>query len=162
MFSRRFIRYCGGFLILGLLALPAGCGSKTARATVRGKVTLGEKPLTTGSVIFHGADNASASATIGKEGNYELQDAPVGLVRITVMVPKMPPGGIRSMMPAGGKDIKDKASVDPENPERSIPIMGEIPKNIVPIPDRYGNVETSVLTFTVEKGEQTHNITLTP
>jgi hypothetical protein len=163
MLSRHCARVCGGVVLLGLLVCSAGCGSKSkAKAIVKGKVTFGKEHLTTGSVSFYGPDNAFGTATIDKDGNYEMNDAPVGLVKITIVVPKMPPGGRGPMIPGSGKDVKDKASVDPEDPGRRIPIMGERPSKIVPIPDKYGNVETSGLTYTVEKGEQTHDINLKP
>ena len=43
-----------------------------------------------------------------------------------------------------------------------IAIMGDMPDVVVPIPDKYAEPDTSGLTFTVKRGEQTHNITLTP
>ena len=43
-----------------------------------------------------------------------------------------------------------------------IDIMGDMPKNIVPIPDKYAEEKTSGLTYTVEKGEHTWDINLTP
>jgi hypothetical protein len=162
MLSRHCTRACGGLVLLGLLAFSAGCGSgKKARAVVKGKVTYGKDHLTTGTVQFYGEDNAFASATIDKNGNYEMNDAPVGPVKVVVSVPKFMPGGLRSLA-SGGAKVKDKGSVDPENPDRRIPIVGEVPSRVVNIPDRYGNVETSGLTYTVEKGEQTHDIPLPP
>lgn len=162
MFSRHCARVCGGLVILGLVAFSIGCGSRSkAKATVKGKVAFGKQHLTAGTVQFYGPDNTFASATIDKNGNYQLNDAPVGPVKIVVSVPSLPPGGLRTMMP-GAKTVKDKGSVDPEDPGRKISIMGDMPDKVVNIPPKYGNVETSGLTFTVEKGEQTHDITLTP
>ena len=40
--------------------------------------------------------------------------------------------------------------------------MGNMPDNIVPVPDKYHSPETSGLTYVVKRGEQTHDITLTP
>ena len=39
--------------------------------------------------------------------------------------------------------------------------MGTMPSHLVPIPEKYASVETSGLTYTVEKGEHTYDITLT-
>lgn len=155
-------RACGGLLLVGLLALVTGCGPNyKARAVVKGKVSIGNKNLTTGTVMFYGKDNLSASATIDKEGNYVMNDAPLGDVKITVMVPKPPMGGGMMKMPGMGK-MKDIKSVNPENPGQSINLMGDMPDRVVPIPDKYGNVATSGLTYSVQKGEQTHDIKLTP
>ena len=51
-----------------------------------------------------------------------------------------------------------------ESGETLIPIANEglEGSHVVPIPDRYGNVESSGLTYTVERGEHTHDINLTP
>ncbi len=163
MLSRRSSLAWGGLLVLGLVAFSAGCSGPNyrARATVKGKVTFGNKNLTTGSVMFHGPNNLTGTATIDKEGNYEMNDAPIGEVTITVSVPQLPAGGMRAIMP-GAAGVKDQKSVDPENPEKTIPIMGDMPSHVVPIPDKYSFVERSGLTYTVVSGEQTHNITLLP
>lgn len=162
MILRTWARVSGG-LVLGLLVVAVGCGPNYKnRAVVKGKVTYDGKPLTVGSVTFYGKDNITGSASIEKDGTYAINDAPVGDVKITVFVPKPPPGGLGRMRAgqaiAGGKDAK---SVDPEGSGKSISIMGSLPDNIVPIPDRYGNVESSGLNYTVKKGEQTHDIALT-
>jgi hypothetical protein len=164
MFSHPCPRSCGGLVLLGLLALAVGCGpSYKARAVVKGKVTFAGTPLTVGTVSFYGKDNLSGSATIDKNGNYAMNDAPLGDVKVTVFVPKLPPGGMRSMKgsPAlhGGKDV---GSVDPEGSGKKISMLGDMPDKVVPIPDRFGNVESSGLTYTVKKGEQTFDIPLKP
>jgi hypothetical protein len=161
MLSRHFTRACGGLFILGLLILAIGCGPNyKARGSVKGKVSFAGKDLTTGTVMFHGKDNITGSATIDKNGNYLMNDAPLGDVKITVSVPKLPPGGLKAISP-GGAD-KSTKSVDPSGSGKSITIMGDMPTHVVPIPDKYQNVETSGLTFTVKKGEQTKDLPLTP
>jgi hypothetical protein len=160
MLSPHSIRDCGGLLLLGLLLLLTGCGPNIkARATVKGKVTFAGVPLSTGSVMFHGKNNFLGSASIDKDGNYVMNDAPLGEVKITVTVSKLPPGGIERMKYG---PVKDGKSVDPEGSGRNIPIMGTMPSRYVPISDKYASVETSGLTYTVQKGEHTHDITLTP
>jgi hypothetical protein len=108
--------------------------------------------------MFWGKDNMTGSATIDQNGNYIMRDAPLGDVKITVSVPQPPPPRM-----LGGPALKDgQGSVNPENPGQRIDIMGAVPKNIVSIPDKYANVETSGLTYTVQKGEQTYDINLNP
>ena len=163
MLSRSSTRACGGLLLLGLLAFSVGCTNKyKARATVKGKVTFAGKTLTAGNVMFHGKDNLTGSSSINKEGHYEMKDAPLGEVKITVAVPQLPPGGLRMTGAGGKKNLKDAESVNPDNPNQKITIMGDMPDHVVPIPTKYASVDTSPLTYTVQKGEQTHDITLTP
>lgn len=167
MLSRLCPRVCGGLLLFGLLVISAGCGPDyKARATVKGTVSFAGKNLTAGTVMFHGKNNLSGSATIDKNGNYKMNDAPLGEVKVTVFVPKMPPGGTKRMKMLGGdkkksKELKEMKSVDPET-GKSIAIMGDMPDNILPIPDRFASVETSGLTYTVQKGEHTFDIPLKP
>lgn len=163
MLSRHRTRVCGGALLLGLFALSGGCTpSHKARATVKGKVTFAKKNLTAGSVMFHGQNNITGSAVIDKNGNYVMNDAPLGDVTITLTVPKLPPGGVTMMRGGPGmKAMKDMKSVNPDNPSQGI-MTSEMPSQPVPIPDKYAKPETSGLTYKVEKGEQTHDITLTP
>src|SRR5262245_6990748 len=125
MLSRHCTRAGGRLLLLGLLALSVGCGPNyKARATVKGKVTFGGKALTVGSVMFHGKDNLTGSATIDKDGNFVMNDAPIGEVKITVTVPKPPPGGLERLKAAAGrKPLKADKSVDPEGSGRTISIM---------------------------------------
>jgi hypothetical protein len=156
-------RVCSGLLFLGLFALAAGCTpSYKARATVKGKVTFAGKALTTGSVMFYGKNNITGSASIDKDGNYVMNDAPLGDVTITVSAPVPPPEAIMRRGGPRGKAGKESKSVNPENPSQSIPLMPAMPSRFVPIPEKYAKPETSGLTYKVEKGEQTHDITLTP
>jgi len=164
MLCRSRIRAGAGFLILGFLAVSIGCGPNyKARATVKGKVTIGGKHLTVGSVTFHGKDNMTGSGTIDKNGDYVVKDAPLGDVIITVSVPSMPLGGPAMMKSSPAlKGAKATKSVDPTVSGKSISIMGDMPSEIVPIPPIYANHETSKLTYTVTRGEHTHDIPLTP
>jgi len=162
MFCRHSARAATALLVLGWLILSVGCGPNyKARGTVKGKVTFANTPLTTGSVTFHGKDNITGSATIDKEGNYVMNDAPLGDVKITVTVPKMPAGGIGKWKGVPKSD-KDGKPIEPGGSGKSIPIMGDMPSRIVPIPEKYASPDTSGLTYTVAKGEQTHNLSLTP
>jgi hypothetical protein len=160
MLFRRAARYLGGILLFGLLAVLSGCGGgdTRTRANVKGKVTLGGKNLTAGTVMFYGPNNITSTGIIDKEGNYEVPDAPLGDVKITVSVPKLPPGGIAKLKVGANLE----GSKDPSGSGKSISIMGSMPTHVVPIPDKYSRVETSGLTYKVEKGDHTHNIELTP
>jgi hypothetical protein len=134
----------------------AGCGSETGnRAVVKGQVKLGDTPLNQGSVTFQAKDNRRGSGSIDANGNYTVADAPIGEVSVAVFVtprPKVPvfktkaPKGVPLQNPAGGENMAGGAAIDPAK--------------VVYIPEKYGDPATSGLTYTVERGEQTHNITL--
>lgn len=155
-------------------ALPVlvavGCGPDyKARGEVKGKVTAGGKPLTAGSVMFHGPDNMTASATIDTDGTYTMPDAPVGECQVTVSVPAMPTDPtIKARMTGKGKAPKmPEGPRPPEGVKMSDgldeppPMAAKIPTEIVPVDEKYAKPESSGLKFTVEKGgHQTYNIEL--
>jgi len=156
-----FARTLGALFVLGLFGVLAGCGSGgPARAVVKGKVSIEGQNLTTGNVMFWGENNATASAAIDKHGNYVMNDAPVGDVKITVYVPNVNPAELAKMN-AMKKGMPNLKSVDPSGSGMSISIMGDMPENIVPIPDKYATPESSGLTYTVQRGEQTKYLALT-
>jgi hypothetical protein len=147
-----------GFLVVCIALV--GCGpDQKARARVKGQVKFFDKHLTCGTVGFMTKDGRSGSANIDFDGNYDMNDAPIGDVTITVSVPRMkmgpaasgppkPPAGVPEMRPPGGIGGGTSPMIDPSK--------------IVEIPPRYESSETSKLSYTVVKGEQTHNITLSP
>jgi hypothetical protein len=146
MLSRHTTRAVVALLLASVNVFLVGCNKNINyknRAVVKGKVTTGGVALTAGTVVFYGNDNITSTAVIDKNGEYVMNDAPVGNVKITVSVPPLPPAGLESMR---GKS----------------PIMGEMPDKIVPISNRYATVETSELTYTVEKGEHVKNLDLKP
>jgi len=150
-----------GGLFLFLCLLVAGCGPDyKARAKVKGKVKFFDKTLTCGTVAFASKDGRIGSGNIDFDGNYEGNDAPIGDTTVTVTVPTgmsgpmagkgqpKPPPGVPEMKGSGGSGNTPSPAIDP--------------KKIVEIPAKYAKAETSGLTYTVVKGENTHNITLTP
>lgn len=155
-------KIAGLFTLASLLMAAGGCGgNQTPRATVKGQVKIGDKNLTIGTVIFTGKDkNISGSALIDSEGNYIMKDAPFGEVKVSVTVPKRP-GQMGGKMPTMPKAPGGGAMQAPDGSAPTSTGAVDFSK-IVPIPEKYANPETSNLSFTVEKGDQTHNINLTP
>src|SRR6266446_5377533 len=105
----------GILFLVGLISADAGCGTKyNARAVVKGKVTIGEKHLTAGTVAFFADGNRSGSGKIEEDGTYTISDAPIGDCKVTVSVPKM---GMAGMMGAK-KDMAGSPTKmqDPNNP----------------------------------------------
>jgi hypothetical protein len=145
-----------GPALLGLaLAALGGCGG--GKAAVNGKVSLSDgTPVPAGTITFWASDNRSAQATLTPDGSYSIPDAPVGDVKVTVEtpVPMMggptgmgkPPPGVKGMpaemLPPGQKEL---AGV-----------------NVVPVPKQYKDKSTTPLTYTVTRGTQKKDFTITP
>lgn len=165
--STKTLKFRSAAIVMTLLALlVSGCGSGShPRAKVKGRVKFFDKYLTAGTVAFTTKDGKyTGSANIDADGNYEMTDAPIGEVTITVKVPvipkmgkgdapkNLPPKGLPAMTPSGAA-ASDSTSFTPTNFDAS---------KIVQIPGKYGSVDTSGLTYTVEKGQNQKDITLSP
>jgi hypothetical protein len=124
-------------LLLGTL----GCGSQFA--TVEGIVTVDGKPANKGSVIFSGAGNRSAAGTIMPDGSYVAENVPVGEVRVSIMQMIGGPARPGPFKAPGSDDASPAAPAKP-----------------MPIPNKYKNVETSNLTYTVTSGANEIDIQL--
>ena len=80
-------------VLFALIAL-VGCDySRGPRAPVKGKVTFNERPVTAGTISFFGVNNRVGSAPLLEDGSYEVLDAPVGEVTITITIPDLSTGG---------------------------------------------------------------------
>ena len=118
------------FVAAVFLAGLAGCGKKGGLCPVEGNVTVGGKPLTTGSVIFKpDADKGNTSkheprGTIDSEGHYQL---------VTANKPGAPPGWYKVAVVA--------AVPNPDN-------MYAPPKDYL-VPSDYLDANTSGLSFEV-------------
>jgi hypothetical protein len=152
------------FVLLFLLLLVTGCSGSYPKAKVKGWVKFDGKLVPYGKVSFISkAGNVEGTGDIDTDGTYEVPNAPVGEVTITVTTPPSgrpggpggendlakPPGTMGPMRPPGSADPKATAA----NFDAS---------KIVAIPLKYGSVESSGLKYTVERGEQTKNIILSP
>jgi hypothetical protein len=149
-------------VLAGVLLVSAGC-AKRGRGVVKGHVVFFDKKLNAGTVGFQTQDGRIGAGNIDFEGNYTVPDAPLGPCVVTVRVPQppaiapgtknpyKPPGNMVPMRPPGGGGEADVPS----------PSLVDFSK-IVQIPGKYAKPESSGLTFTVEPGEQTYNITLSP
>jgi hypothetical protein len=124
-----------------LVLLLTSCGGRPT-GVVSGKIAYNGQPLSLGTVAMIAEDGTVASGMIS-DGQYQVENAPVGPAKITVHVyppsPMMhPPTG-----PAAGVQQKP-------------------PLAFVPIPDRYADASRSGLTYTVVQGPQTHDLALGP
>jgi hypothetical protein len=133
-----FLTILSLFLALALL----GCGPSVTE--VSGTVTFKDRRLTSGSVIFVGQDGESSSSAIAEDGSYQIENAPVGPVRIAVAShPREPPGLKRP-------------------PGQAAPLREDPKDGTVKIPKKYEDHKTSDLSYTVKRGSNTFNIDLEP
>lgn len=156
-----FVRLCS-LVTAGaaLVALAAGCGPDyKARGSVKGVVKSPRGTLTAGTVMFFNASGMNSSAPINSKGEYNMPDAPLGECTITVTVPEMPMDpNIKARMQGKEKGPKMPVMNNPDSPD--FPMKPDVPTKIVPIDQKYSKPETSGLKYTVQKGEQVHNIDL--
>lgn len=141
---------CLGLIVL--LLAGTGCGPRTGFVT--GRVTYRQQPLTQGTVTFFCDDGQIVFGLINKDGIYTIPNVPEGRVRGTVAThPPVPPGfSIHQQLPPS----KDAPRLDVSPAERRP--GGRYPR----IPERFNNPDQSGIEFIVQRGEQTHDITLSP
>ena len=135
---------CLATLLLAVgVGLP-GCSRRSG--TVSGTVTYQNKKVTSGVVVFVGADGkASQPAPIKEDGTYTAVNVPVGPVKVAVdnPPPAISTGGAK--LPAGDPEAQASAKEA---------------ARYVPTPLQYRNADKSGLTTTVKGGSNTYNIEL--
>lgn len=137
------------------LALLPGCG-KPPRATVKGKVTFNRMPVSGATVSFVDANNRTGSSLSKADGSYEVQDAPVGEVTITVFTPPLS----QAMTPQGKQPKHKGMPTEMLPPGHQDAASGS--KRFTPVPEKYHKADTSPLKFTVQRGSQDKDIELMP
>ena len=141
-------RSAGKVLGIGLvLVLAAGCGGPFT-APVSGTVTYKGNPLPGGTVTFIHPDGRVGYGTIHEDGTYSISAAPGGDVKCIVQTTKpiVPPPQTVAARLSGGA-AKAGATVYPAGP-------------YVPIPEKYGDPQTSGLSHTIDRGSNTIDIPL--
>jgi hypothetical protein len=141
------------WLSLCLLALVAGCNKRptsTKFYEVTGKILFNGKPLPGGRITFIAVNGGFANTgNIGQDGQYKIE-APVGDVHISVdntmlrQVAGAPHGPIAS----------------PGMMEHSGGELDQVKGTYVRIPDKFYQVDTSGLTYTVKPEAQSFDVTL--
>src|SRR5262245_1302986 len=114
--------------------LCAGCSRS---ATVSGKVTYKSEPVKRGEISFVAADGRSVSTPIDDDGNYVVANVPTGEVRVLVRAVK------------GEGDAAFGFAVLPKPP---------VVKST--IPERFSQLESSDLKYTIASGSQKLDIDL--
>ncbi|MDO5554403.1 MAG: hypothetical protein Q4G68_11650 [Planctomycetia bacterium] len=116
-----------------MVAIVAGCIKVVPTGTVSGSVTYKGKPMTVGTVIFCSPDSVNrAGGEIDSEGKFTLTGP----------------------LPAG------EYKVGFAQPFFDDPVAARPPELTSPLPAKYLAYETSGLTFTVKKGDNTADFNL--
>jgi hypothetical protein len=142
-------------LLVVLLVVP-GCG--VPRARVHGTLKYEGKPLGGAIITFFSADNAAFSARTHSDGTYQVDRVPQGTVRVSVQIPQPrpkprtePKGVLKADQEAGLKTSwegkEGKQANDPAAPRIKLPV-------------RYGNPDTSELSFELKEADQDYSIDL--
>ena len=151
-------------LVLLLLPVAAGCGA--AKGKVSGRVLYQGQPLPGGLLTFQLADakHSAVAVSLDEQGNYQAT-LPVGEVQVAIDNRRLQP---RSAGPRGvPHDLPDEArqALSNAKPQAAPPSAGN-PAAVkprgqyLPIPPKYYAIETSGVRFTVEPGDQKHDIEL--
>lgn len=130
-------------LVSLFLFLPlTGCGSRLN--TAEGKVKFKGTPLSTGQVTFVGEDGKSRSSLIGPDGDYQIQDPPLGTVKVQIEanVVEQPP---------------QKTSLSPKADE-TVPIVEPRTKSLIPL--KYNRADTSGVVITIQAGQHKLDINI--
>jgi len=129
-----------GFVVLVIFL--TGCGG-LSKGTVTGKVTMNGKPVSA-LVTVLAENNQAVSGKTDKEGNYTVNDVPVGKAKVSLADRSDDPG------PTG------PLTVDPKAPVTAPPSTAA--KAV--IPKKYNEPTTSGIALTVVSGKNELNIDL--
>ncbi|HXG09397.1 MAG TPA: hypothetical protein VNK04_06375 [Gemmataceae bacterium] len=106
-----------------------------------GKVTYQGKAVPFGTVLIQGRDGIARQGNIATDGSYTVRGVVVGEARVAVNSPN--PRSIQLVSQGGEK----------QEPYPDVP-------GWFPIPKQYEKVETSGLTYTIKRGQNTIDIEL--
>jgi hypothetical protein len=154
----------GRLLLLSplLFILASGCGpTKSASASLSGKVAYKGNPVTGGTVTVFVKDGGAYPIPITPEGTYSGTDLPPGEVTVTIETEsaKQKFGmGDYAKMKRGGGGGKEKGQMVSPAPEGFQPGAGG---QYVKIPRKYSDKEKSGLSLALTRGKNTKDFDLT-
>jgi hypothetical protein len=151
--------------LLIVFPLLAGCGVRTGHVT--GKVTYKGNPLPAGWVYFRPADPARSmvSVQLAEDGSFEA-DLPAGEMAVTIDNRDWEPPPAAGAVPSVPANIpisaEARAKLGPAaaKPRNSEPRPSPKSGKYVVIPEKYYDLSTSGLKFTVTGEAQTQNFEL--
>ncbi len=144
--GRRVALNCATLLFPLICLAQFGCGGPFT-GTVEGQVSYKGGALPGGIITFVHPDGRIGQTQIEPDGRYTVEDAPGGDVTVTVATKKPISGMGGMMMPKAMRSEKGETQYP----------AGKYVK----IPARWGDAATSGLSFTVKRGTQTYDITIT-
>jgi hypothetical protein len=141
---------CPHWLLAAIIFAGAGCGAGSG--DVSGTVTFQNKPVASGTVIIVGSDSLPYYSNIQEDGSYLVRKVPTGPAKIVVLSPG----------PDAGKDGPPIAVMAKPGFERKVRqhVFPGDPKKWFPIPDNYGEFNSSGLSMTIAGGMNQHDIPL--
>jgi hypothetical protein len=149
-----------------LLVVVTGCGP--GQGKVSGQALLDGAPLPGGRLTFRPADprQNSVSAELDEQGRYEVL-LPAGLVQVSIDNRELESRGNQSAVPPIDglppnvlEKLRGGAKSDSAQCKPVEDALLKLPGKYVVIPNRYYDLETSGLEFTVQRGDQNHDIIL--
>jgi hypothetical protein len=136
----------GCLLLLALAA--AGCSGATGKLS--GKISYNGKPLAVGSVLFIGVDAQPRTAWIEADGSYQFNDVPVGEAKLAVYSPDPDLAKRISLKTKTRPGTKKAKRVRP--PHSPPEMSAEDRRKWFAIPAKYGDVDHSGLSVTIQSG----------
>ena len=164
-------RHLVAALVVFLSLSALGCGR--AKSSVSGTVTLDGKPLSVGVIVFIPQGAPAVSGEI-KDGQYSVAGVPNGEAKVTVdnnaakvLVEQARKGAAEDpavrRIPEGAS-VPPEAKAEFEKQQQAVAEAArhakELAANYRPVPEKYGDPNTSGLTFTVGSGS-TYDVPLT-
>jgi len=150
----RYAKGLGAAVVAGCAIVTASCGGgyvkeeklPTTGATLEGTVTYGSEKVPVALIVVAGAGASSSGEIDEATGRYKVENVPVGEVKIGVNT-QAARGMMQGKLMAGyykGPEAKSKGIV--------------APPNVVDVPAKYANAETSGLRTTTTAGANTYDI----
>jgi hypothetical protein len=140
-----------GMLLLLCVAALGGCGESFAELS--GKVTLNDKPLPGGTVVFATEDGSKMEqVAIKPDGTYSSNKIPYGNLRVGVLPPAKSPG---DAMP---KNVKLPPGIPADHPQAKIYLQAA--GGSVDIPPALRDPAKSNITVKVDGSQKTFDIPL--
>jgi hypothetical protein len=119
-------------------------------------VTYQGKPVVFGTVVVVGPDGLPKSGPIQPDGTYRVAGVRAGAAKVTVTSPA-PPGAT----PPGGPKPRVGRDADERKPDDAGEAVNpEVAKNWFPLPDKFGDLEKSGLSYTLQPGSNPIDIDL--